>query len=86
MRVTLEEWGRVDGAATDKVAGAWLLVIGDAGRVARAWTFTGDDAAGRAERDAAAYLGREWGSSEISVARLYVSDGSAWRFDSEMEF
>lgn len=82
------EWAAIHGASTDKADGCYLLAIGDAAGIARAWTYSDGDPAQRAERDAVAYLGRDWqgGARLISVAQVFTAVAGRWQFVEELEY
>lgn len=84
----IDEWRALLSARTEKPDDTWLLVIGDPDGIARAWTYTGREAAQRCENEAQAYLGREWagGFREITVAQVFEAVGGRWEFRGEWEY
>lgn len=88
MRVQVSDWHGIMSRTADRPEGTWLLAIGDAAGIARAWHYSGVDAAARCERDAVAYLGREWagGSRTVTVAQVFLSVDGRWHFEGEWEW
>jgi hypothetical protein len=79
-------WRSMESRLTVNENGTCLVAIGDISCVAHTCVFAGNGAYDRAEQYAANSMGREWGDSEITLAKLYVSDGSEWVLGSEWEF